>query len=106
MSSAETATEPGVSASCDINGDIPDWQECAALPGNIEEVNGTVWALSLVAPGIFSVSLQHRFVNYSISPFRFWNVTGNMSVDYEQTTLPVNLTVHALSVSETWSWSS
>lgn len=106
MSSAETATEPGVSAGCNVNGDSLTWQKCAALPGNTAEANGTVWALPLSSYDSFAVSVQHRFVNDSSSPFRYWNVTGNMSVNYEQTTLPVNTTVHALSVSETWSWSS
>lgn len=106
MSNTETATEPGVSAGCDVNGDSPTWQECTALPGNTEEANGTVWAMPLSAPSSFAVSVQHRFVNDSVTPFRYWNVTGNMSVNFEQTTLPVNLTLHALSVTETWSWGS
>ncbi|ROW02185.1 hypothetical protein VSDG_02527 [Cytospora chrysosperma] len=106
MSNTETATEPGVSAGCDVNGDSPTWQECTALPGNTGEANGTVWAMPLSAPSSFAVSVQHRFVNDSVTPFRYWNVTGNMSVNFEQTTLPVNLTLHALSVTETWSWGS
>ncbi|ROV91705.1 hypothetical protein VMCG_09257 [Cytospora schulzeri] len=96
MSSAETATEPGVSAGCNVNGGNLVWQECSALAGNTEETNGSVWALPLSAYDSFAVSLQHRFVNDSVSPFRYWNVTANISVNYELTTLPVNLTVHAL----------
>lgn len=108
MSSAETATEPGVSATCTIIEDSLVWKECTALPGNTEEVNGSVWALPLPSAtyGLNSFSLQHRFFNANVSPFPFWNVMGNTSVNYLQTEQPVDFTFHALSVSETWSWSS
>lgn len=106
MSNAETATEPGVSAQCDVDWSRPSWQECTALPGNAEERNGSVWALPLPTVGYYGISVQHRFVDDSLSPFRFYNVTGNLSVNLDDTTLPANLSVHALSVTETWSWSS
>lgn len=89
---------------CGINGNSLVWQECEALPGNTAESNGSVWALPSAGHNV--ISLQHRFVNQSGIFLQSWNVTGKMNVDYDQTTLPVNITVHALSVSESWSWGS
>lgn len=103
MTSAETAMEPGVAADCSVNGDRAEWQECTGL--SLGAANGSVWALPAGSSADSSgVSVQHRFVNESMVPARHYNVTGNMSVNLEQTALPANLTLYALSVTESWSW--
>lgn len=104
MTAAGTAMEPGVAAECNIIGTVKDWQECEALPGNTAKDNGSVWAKPLPSVETFDVSVEHRFFNDSVVPSRNYNVSGNMSVDYQHTRLPVNLTLYALSVTETWSW--
>ncbi|KUI53869.1 hypothetical protein VP1G_01231 [Cytospora mali] len=106
MINGETDTEPGVTAQCKVNGDDLFWQKCSELPDNTEMANGSVWALPSISDDDYIITIQHRFVNYSLTPYRHWNITGNISMDFENTRLPENLTVKALSVSESWSWGS
>lgn len=103
MSSAATASEPGIAASCDINGDEIQWQKCSSTVGGTS-AGEAVWAMPLDSVDTFEVSIQHRFANASLTPTRIYNVTGNMTVDFEKVSLPANLTVVGTSVSEAWWW--
>lgn len=109
MSSPETASEPAITASCNINGDELDWQQCASTPSDPEaaddeEEEGAVWARPFDAVDMFVVSIQHRFANASLAPTRFYNVTGNLTVDFEQVDLPADFTVMGTWVDEAWYW--
>lgn len=115
LTSAATVSEPAVSAACHINGDDLYWQPCATLANGVSYMNSndsdsdsdsSVWALPLASLDSFSVSVQHRFSNASLTPIRYYNVTGNMTVDFEKVRLPVNLTVMGTRVSEVWSWTT
>lgn len=102
MSSTTTASEPGTTASCTVNGDELYWQQCdsSAISSGLG-TDGRVWTMPRNAEGRFDVSIQHRFVNNSRTPARVYNVTGNLTVDFETVRLPANFTVMPASVSET-----
>lgn len=117
LSSAATTSEPAIRAACDnINGDELYWQPCTTLAGVVSSSSSTwskddtgrddssIWALPLPSVDSLAVSVQHRFSNVSLTPTRYYNVTGNVTVDLEQVKLPVNLTVVGMRVSESWSW--
>lgn len=115
ISSAATTSEPAVSASCDINGDEMYWQACSTLAetdveveaiSKRDDIDSSVWALPLPAVDLFALSVQHRFSNASLTPTKYYNVSGNMTVDYEKVTLPANLTVMGTRVSESWTWTT
>lgn len=119
LTSAATTSEPAVRAACNINGDELHWQPCAALAATAAAAvskrdsnssdgsdGGSVWALPLASVDSFSVSVQHRFANATLTPVKHYNVTGNMTVDFETVSLPVNLTVMGTRVSEIWSWTT
>lgn len=114
MSSPATASEPAITASCDINGDELDWQQCISTPSKSqaaaaasesdEEEEGAVWARPFDATDMFVVSIQHRYANASLTPTRWYNVTGNLTVDFEKMDLPANFTVMGTWVDEAWWW--
>lgn len=108
MSSPATASEPAITASCNVDGDELDWQQCASTPSDPsqaeDEEKGAVWARSFDATDKFKVSIQHRFANASLTPTRVYNVTGNLTVHFEEVPLPANFTVMGTSVSEAWWW--
>lgn len=107
MSSPATASEPAITASCNVDGDELYWQQCTSTPSDppqADEEEGTVWARSYQATDKFKVSIQHRFANASLTPTRVYNVTGNLTVDFEEVDLPANFTVMGTSVSEAWWW--
>lgn len=105
LSSNATASAPAAAASCEINGDDLYWQSCTSLTGtNLTADDSRVWAMPLPSTESFSLSIQHRFLNASLTPTRYFNITGNMTVDFETVNLPVNLTVMGTSVSEIWYW--
>lgn len=116
LSSAATASEPAISAACDINGNEHNWQPCTTLAeittdfinnnddDDDDDEDSAIWALPLPAVDSFALSIQHRFSNASLTPTRYYNVTGNLTVDYELVKWPVNLTVLGTRVSEMWSW--
>lgn len=122
LSSAATASAPAIRAACDdVNGDVPDWQPCTTLAGidflfssssssswrrssSSDQDDSRIWARPLPALHSFAVSIQHRFSNASLTPTRYYNITGNMTIDYEKVKLPANLTVAGTRVSESWSW--
>lgn len=124
LSSAATTSEPAISVACAINGDEIRWQPCTTLAGiaaggggggvgvlrkkrdEDEDTDSSIWAMPLSAVDEFAVSVQHRFSNTSLTPTKYYNVTGNMTVDFEVVTLPVNLTVMGTRVSEVWSWTT
>lgn len=96
LSSAATASEPAVvSARCSVNGDRPAWQACVPASSGI-------WARPESSVDLFAVTIQHRFENTSLSPARFYNVTGNVTVDFEKQKMPLNTTVHGTEVSVMW----
>lgn len=107
MSSPATASEPAISASCNVDGDELYWQQCTSTPSGPPQEGdkeGAVWARSFRAVEEFKVSVQHRFANASLMPTRLYNVTGNLTVDFEEVSLPANFTVMGTSVSEAWWW--
>lgn len=118
LSSAATTSEPAIRAACDdINGDELSWQPCTTLAGVVSSPppsslskddtgrdDSSIWVLPLPSMDSFAVSIQHRFSNMSLTPTRYYNVTGNVTVDFELVKLPVNLTVIGTRVSESWSW--
>ncbi|KAJ4390005.1 hypothetical protein N0V93_007478 [Gnomoniopsis smithogilvyi] len=103
MSSPATTSEPAIDATCNINGDEIYWQQCSS--NNMDRLaDEAVWAMPFNSVDTFEVSIQHRFANASLTPRRFYNVTGNMTVDFEKVSMPANLTIMGTSVSEVWWW--
>lgn len=103
ISSTATASEPGIDASCTINGDELSWQQCSATPTGLLR-DETVWAMPIDSVETVEAYVQHRFVNDSLPPTRHFNVTGEITVDFEVVSMPANFTVMGTSVSETWWW--
>lgn len=96
LNSAATASESAVvSSRCSVNGDRSAWQAC------VPDSSG-VWAKAEPSVDSFTVAIQHRFENASLSPTRFYTVTGNMTVDFEKETMPLNTTVQGTEVSVVW----
>lgn len=104
MSSAATPSGPAVAASCRVNGDRADWQACDGLGNTSSSSSSAVWAVSVPALDSFTVSVQHRYAVASPNVTRFYNVTANLTVDFETVRLPLNATVRPTRVAETWWW--
>lgn len=119
ISSPATASgPPAVGAGCKVNGDRQEWQACAPLPDTSSSddipftitsdgdrvTNSTVWAMPEPAVDAFVVSLQHRYASTGLNVTRLYNVTGNVTVDFETVRMPVNTTVRAATVTEAWWW--
>lgn len=67
-------------------------------------LNSTLWARPEPVLGSFVVLLQHRYASGAVDATRVYNVTGNVTVDFERVSMPVNVTVRPLDVHETWWW--
>lgn len=109
ISSAATASAPSITASCDVNGDDErQRQKCRSIKIGGFLAGEAVWAMpSLTSVDTFEVSIQHRFfydAKAGLTPARFYNSTGNMTVDFQDVSMPTDLTVMGTTVSEAWWW--